>query len=50
MAESNRELLATGFRATREALLSLGDNAETYAAAGTPVTVGRYSRLFDEAI
>ena len=50
MAESNRELLATGFRATREALLSLGDNAETYSAAGTPVTVGRYSRLFNEAI
>lgn len=50
MAESNRELLATGFRATREALLSLNDSNETYTASGAPVTTGRYSRLFNEAI
>ena len=50
MAESNRELLATGFRATREALLSLGDSSETYTASGAPATAGRYSRLVDEAI
>lgn len=50
MAENNRELLATGFRATREALLSIGDSTETYTASGAPVAMGRVSRLVDEAI
>ena len=50
MAEANRDLLTTGFRAAREALLSLGDSAETYTASGAPATGGRFSRLVDEAI
>lgn len=50
MAEANRELLATGFRATREALLSMSDGADTYTASGAPAAAGRFSRLVDEAI
>jgi hypothetical protein len=50
LAEANRDLLTSGFRATREALLSLTDGAPTYGATGEPVTVGRQSRLVDEAI
>ncbi|RZS91398.1 FlgN protein [Motilibacter rhizosphaerae] len=50
MADMNRELLTAGFRATREALLGFGDGTETYTAAGAPVSVGRYTRLVDEAI
>jgi len=50
MAETNRELLTTGFRAAREALLSLGDGVETYTSSGAPVSVGRLSRLVDEAM
>ena len=50
MADTNRELLTTGFRAAREALLSLGDGADTYSSSGAAVTGGRFSRLVDEAI
>ncbi len=50
MAEVNRDLLTSGFRAAREALLSITDSAETYTHTGTPVAVGRYARLVDEAI
>ena len=50
MAQSNRDLLTAGFRATRDALLSLTDGTPTYSAAGEPVSVGRTHRLVDEAI
>ncbi|NHC46237.1 flagellar export chaperone FlgN [Motilibacter aurantiacus] len=50
MAEANRDLLTSGFRAAREALLSLGDGAETYTASGAPAAAGRFSRLVDEAM
>ncbi len=50
MAQANRELLTTGARAAREALLSLTDGADTYTPAGTTVASGRYHRLVDEAI
>ena len=48
LAESNRDLLAAGARATREALLSLTDGAET-CAAGATAGLGSYHRLLDQA-
>ncbi len=50
MAQANRELLTTGARAAREALLTLTDGAETYTPTGTTVASGRTHRLIDEAI
>jgi flagellar biosynthesis/type III secretory pathway chaperone len=50
MAESNRDLLTSGYRATREALLSLTEGTPTYGATGEAVAVSRQSRLVDEAI
>ncbi len=50
MANANRELLATGARAAREAMLSLTDGADTYTPSGRTVSTGRYHRLIDEAI
>lgn len=50
LAESNRDLLTAGARATREALLSLTDGAETYTPGGATVSVGSRRRLLDQAL
>ncbi len=50
MAEANRELLSTGARAARDALLSLSEGGATYSPKGETVSAGRYHRLVDEAI
>jgi hypothetical protein len=50
VAESNRELLSAGQRATRETLLSLGDGIETYTPSGTTASVGQSRRIVDEAV
>ena len=52
MAEANRDLLASGQRAARDALLSMTDTdrSETYTPRGTPVAAGAGARLVDEAI
>jgi flagellar biosynthesis/type III secretory pathway chaperone len=52
MADANRDLLATGARAAREALLSMsgGPGSPTYTPSGATVTGSRSARLIDEAI
>ena len=52
LAQANRELLTTGFRAARETLMSLGGEAEvtTYAPDGQSVQRTRGPRLLNEAI
>ncbi len=50
MAEANRELLTSGARAARDALLSITEGTQTYTPRGSTVTSGRLSRLVDEAI
>lgn len=50
LAEANRQILSTGARATRDALLSVGDDASTYGRTGS-VDLGNTRRAFvDEAI
>jgi hypothetical protein len=52
LAQANKELLTTGFRAARETLMSLGGEAEvtTYAPNGQSVQRTRGPRLLNEAI
>lgn len=50
LAESNRDLLTTGQRATHETLLSLTDGLQTYTPDGAPVANAAGGRLVDEAI
>ena len=51
LAESNRELLARGYQAAREALASLGaTRVETYSPAGAAVSRSGATRLLDEAL
>ncbi len=50
LAAANRELLTAGQRATREALLSLSEETETYTPTGAPASAGRSARLIDEAM
>ncbi|HEV7824085.1 MAG TPA: flagellar export chaperone FlgN [Mycobacteriales bacterium] len=50
VAESNRELLSAGQRATRETLLSFGDGIETYTPSGTASSVAQSRRIVDEAV
>ncbi|MHB1614739.1 MAG: flagellar export chaperone FlgN [Actinomycetes bacterium] len=49
LADANRTMLATGARAAREALLSLGDAPTTYTPDGSRASSGTYHRLVDEA-
>ncbi|WP_370327180.1 flagellar protein FlgN [Euzebya sp.] len=52
LAETNRELLARGYQAAREALASLGaERVETYGPSGMQVSrSGRDVRLLDEVM
>ncbi|HEY0358546.1 MAG TPA: flagellar export chaperone FlgN [Mycobacteriales bacterium] len=50
VAESNRELLSAGQRATRETLLSLSDGIETYTPSGLASSVAQSRRIVDEAV
>jgi HAMP domain-containing protein len=50
LAQANRELLTTGQRAAREALLSLTDGTSTYTPGGAAVTVGTRHHLLDSAL
>jgi hypothetical protein len=50
LADANRQLLSTGARATRDALLAVGDDTSTYGRSGS-VDAGTVRRVFvDEAI
>jgi hypothetical protein len=52
LAESNRELLARGYQAAREALAAMGaERVETYGPGGLSVhSAGREARLLDEVM
>jgi FlgN protein len=50
LAETNRDLISAGYRAAREALLSLTDGAATYTPQGDSVTVGTRHHLLDSAL
>ena len=50
LAQANRELLTSGQRAAREALLSLTEGTPTYTPGGDTVTVGRRHHLLDSAL
>ena len=51
MAQSNRDLLAHGYRAARETLLSFSEpEVKTYSAAGQGVQGSRGPRLLNQAI
>jgi len=51
LAESNRELLAKGYQAAREALATLGaERVETYTPTGMSVARTGAARLLDEAL
>jgi hypothetical protein len=50
MAHANRELITSGQRAARDALLSLSHGTETYTPRGAPATAGTYARIVDEAM
>ncbi len=52
LADTNRELLARGYQAAREALASIGaDRVETYGPAGLTVArSGMQTRLLDEVM
>jgi hypothetical protein len=50
LTTANKELLAAGQRATRDALLSLSFGAQTYSPSGEPVTTGTYHRLIDQSM
>jgi hypothetical protein len=50
LADANRQLLSTGARATRDALLAVGDDTSTYGRSGS-IDAGTVRRVFvDEAI
>jgi hypothetical protein len=50
LAEANRDLLVSGQRAAREALLSLGDEERTYTPTGEAAPTAPRPRLLDEAM
>jgi hypothetical protein len=51
LAETNRELLARGYNAAREALASMGaERVETYGREGLTVSRGGGARLLDEVM
>jgi hypothetical protein len=50
LTTANKELLASGQRATRDALLSLSVGGQTYSPTGEPVTTGTYHRLIDQSM
>lgn len=52
LANTNRDLITVGYRAAREALLSLGDadSADSYSHDGTAVVEGARHRLVDRSL
>lgn len=50
MAETNRQLLTTGLRAAREALLNLEQVTEGYRPDGAAVVVGTGPRMVDRSL
>jgi hypothetical protein len=50
LAETNRDLLTAGLRATRETLMAVAGSVETYGRRGQTINHARTSRLVDEAI
>lgn len=50
LADSNRELISAGYRSAREALLSLGDTTDGYAADGTATAEPVRHRLVDRSL
>lgn len=50
LAEANRDLLVSGARSAREALLSIGDEERTYTPTGSTVSAPTRPRLLDEAM
>jgi hypothetical protein len=50
LAEANRDLLTSGNRAVREAMLAVTGSVETYGRRGETVAAGTRSRLFDAAM
>ncbi len=50
LADTNRDLLTSGLRATRETLLAVAGTVETYGRHGETVAHIRAPRLVDEAI
>ena len=50
LADSNRELISSGYRAARETLLSLGDSTEGYSPDGTAVVEPNRHRLVDRSL
>lgn len=50
MAETNRDLLSSGQRAVREAMLALTESTTTYSPTGSPVNAGAPRRIVDETL
>ncbi|GAA1794631.1 flagellar protein FlgN [Planosporangium flavigriseum] len=50
LAEANRDLLSTGQRAVREAMLAVTGSFETYSRHGETVAAAPRARLIDEAM
>ena len=50
IAQANRELLTSGQRAARDALLTFSDGVQTYTPGGGAVTAAGRHRLLDEAM
>lgn len=50
LADTNRDLITSGYRAAREALLTLGDATDSYSPDGTAVVSAPARRLVDRAL
>ena len=50
LADSNKHLISAGYRSAREALLSLGDSVDGYAADGTATADPLRNRLVDRSL
>lgn len=50
LADTNRDLITSGYRAAREALLTLGDAADSYSPDGSAVVSAPVRRLVDRSL
>ncbi|CAB4724668.1 MAG: flagellar protein FlgN [Actinobacteria bacterium] len=50
MADANRDLITSGYRSAREALLSIGDETQGYSPDGTVVAGAPTRRLVDRSL
>ena len=50
LADANRDLITSGYRAAREAMLTLGDAADSYSPDGTAVVSAPSRRLVDRRL